>query len=251
MDLSKLIAGIEPTEKLYLSNPYKKESRANVLVSKQERKNVYVVLDKSIFHPKGGGQPTDLGLLKGDGFQIRLKKVMERKGVLVHFGKLEGRPPLEGEGLTCFLDWKRRHLIMRLHTAGHVLDYAVKEVYGEIIETLEALHGPPEAYTEYKGRSPSEDQIVEIQRIANDVVKEARRVDFIYVNEDELRKAAKNAPNLNRLPKAGKYRLVVIEGINAIPCMGTHVRNTSEIGSIELVGAESTKQGFKLYYSVS
>lgn len=250
MDINKLVIGIRPTRKLYLDDPYLKGSRATLLVSKKERKNVYIILDKSIYHPKGGGQPTDLGVLIGDGFNIAIKKVMEVRGVLVHFGKLNGRLPVVGEKIECVLDWKRRNLIMRLHTAGHILDYALKEVYGKVLNTLRALHSPPMAYTEYGGKLPNESRIEAIRRRANEIVEERREVKFVYVTRDELMKAVKDAPNMERLPKAEKYRVVIIEGINAIPCMGTHVKNTAEVGKIEVKGAERTQQGFKLYYAV-
>jgi len=250
LDLNKLVIGISPTKKLYLDDPYLKESVATVLISKQEKKNIYVILDKSIYHPKGGGQPTDLGFLRGDDFNIDLKKVMEVRGVLVHFGKLNGRLPQTGEEIYCSLDWKRRNLVMKLHTAGHVLDYALKEVYGKVVDTLGALHGPPVAFTEYRGTSPSMEQIEAIQERANKIVRDGRKVRFIYVNRDGLMMAAKDAPNIDRLPKAERYRLVVIEGVNAIPCTGTHVKNTAEIGTIEVRGVERTERGFKLYYAV-
>ncbi|RLG46827.1 MAG: hypothetical protein DRO00_03795 [Thermoproteota archaeon] len=250
MDINKLVVGISPTKKLYLDDPYLRESRATVIVSKQEKKNVYVILDESIYHPKGGGQPTDLGLFKGDGFNITLKKVMEVRGVLVHFGKLYGRLPQAGEEIDCILDWKRRNLIMRLHTAGHVLDYALKEVYGRVVDTLGALHGPPTAFTEYQGMPPTPEQIEVIQKRANEIVEDRREVKFVYVSRDELMMAVKDAPNIDRLPKAEKYRLVVIEGVNAIPCMGTHVKNTIEIGPIDVRKVEKTEKGFKLYYAV-
>ncbi len=250
LDVTRLVVGIQPTRKLYLENPYLKESKAKVLVAEQERKNTYVLLDRSIYHPKGGGQPTDLGLLQGEGFTVRLKKVMEIRGVLVHFGKLDGRVPLAGEEINCILDWKRRYLIMRLHTAGHILDRAVREAYGRVIDTLGANHGPPEAFTEYRSELPDESQMEFIRKRANEIVREGREVRFVYVTPEDLLAHVKDAPNLERLPRAEKYRLVVIEGINAIPCMGTHVMNTAEVGKIEVKGAEKTQEGFRLYYAV-
>jgi len=250
LDINKLVIDFSPTKKLYLEDPYLREAKAKVLASKQEKKNIYIILDRSIYHPKGGGQPTDLGFIRGEGFAVRLKKVLEARGVLVHFGKLDGRLPRAGEVVNCSLDWQRRHLIMRLHTAGHILDYALRDVYGRVVDTLGANHGPPEAFTEYKADPPNSEQIKIISKKANKIVEERRAVRFVYVAQNELLKFAKEAPNLDRLPRAEKYRLVVIEGINAIPCMGTHVTNTGEVGPIELKKVEKTDQGFKLYYSV-
>ncbi|HDI73709.1 MAG TPA: hypothetical protein ENF57_01720 [Candidatus Korarchaeota archaeon] len=250
MDVRKLVVGVSPTKKLYLEDPYLREAKAEVLVARKERRNVYIVLNRSIYHPKGGGQPTDLGFMRGEGFTVSLKKVMEVRGVLVHFGKLSGRLPGQGEEVNCSLDWERRYLIMRLHTAGHILDHAIRESYGRVVDTLGANHGPPEAFTEYKAGPPDLEQIKFIAERANEVVRNGREVRFVYVTPEELPAKARGAPNLDRLPPAERYRLVVIEGINAIPCTGTHVMNTREVGFIELKGVEETERGFKLYYDV-
>ncbi|MEM4436873.1 MAG: hypothetical protein QXO22_08015, partial [Thermosphaera sp.] len=58
------------------------------------------------------------------------------------------------------------------------------------------------------------------------------------------------APNIQRLPKTSKYRIVEVEGVNAIPCTGTHVANTREIGRVRIIRAERTIRGFKLHYMV-
>ena len=69
------------------------------------------------------------------------------------------------------------------------------------------------------------------------------------VAPENLRKAIYGAPNLGRLPKAEMYRIVEIKGINAMPCTGTHVRNTSEIGRISIIGIERVGEG-RIYYEV-
>jgi len=81
-------------------------------------------------------------------------------------------------------------------------------------------------------------------------VEEARKVRAFWVSWEELSTKIYNASNLQRLPRTSRYRIVEIEGINAIPCTGTLVSNTREVGRVELVRLEETVRGLKLYYDV-
>ncbi len=71
------------------------------------------------------------------------------------------------------------------------------------------------------------------------------------VASEDLENAIYGAPNLGRLPKAERYRIVEIEGVNAMPCTGTHVRNTAEVGRISITGIERIEGGTRIYYGVS
>ncbi len=252
VDLAKLIEGIPKTQKIYLDNMYLRNLSVRVLrVYTTRGKRIYVITDKTIFHPKGGGQPSDKGWIRGTGFEVEVKKVLERNGVVIHYGKLKnGITEIMDENVELQLDWNHRYRIMRIHTAGHILDQAVHEVYGRTVETIDALHGPPEPYTEYRAFPPSSSMLRLIEERANRIVAEDRRVKVVYARPGELDAYVLNAPNMKRLPRAELYRIVVIEGINAIPCTGTHVSNTREVGSITVCKAEETEQGFRLYYDV-
>jgi len=85
------------TERLYYSDPYLKETTARVLEVKDLGNGlVEVLLDRTIFYPEGGGQPSDRGLIEGDGFAIEVTKVKDRKEIW-HEGVIEGRLPEKGE----------------------------------------------------------------------------------------------------------------------------------------------------------
>jgi alanyl-tRNA synthetase len=124
----------------------------------------------------------------------------------------------------------------------------LREVYGKAVDTLGAMHGPPKAYTIYKANSPDQVMLNSIEKIANEVVQENKGVNIIYVDAAKLSQVAVNAPNLDRLPASDRYRVVIIEGVNGIPCTGTHVKKTGEVGYIKVLGIETEQEGFKLYY---
>jgi Ser-tRNA(Ala) deacylase AlaX len=100
---------------LYQEDSYLKESYAKIVSVKDDK---YVVLDRTIFCPRGGGLPHDLGkIVCGDEFKV------------VYVGKFSGEVSHEVDhaGLEpnrqvhCILDWKRRNRLMRSHTASHTL----------------------------------------------------------------------------------------------------------------------------------
>ena len=249
MKLTEIVEGLQETEKLYLKDSYLKKAPARVLrVVREKGRRYYVVTDPSIFHPLGGGQPSDRGWLTGD-VTFEVKKVLESNEVIVLYGKLIDGELVEGMDVTQELDWDRRYYVMRLHTAGHVIDRAVSDILGHNVETLGALHGPPRAYVEY-GASMDDSLLEEIERKANELL-DSRRVIITEVSREELPKRIYGAPNLGRLPEMETYRIVEIEGVNAIPCSGTHVRNTSEIGRIQILGLEEVEGGVRLFYDVS
>ncbi len=238
------------TEKLYLLDSYLREAKANIVeVKKLKGRRAYIVLDKTIFHPLHGGQPSDRGEISGKDKTYDVKKVIVKGGELLHYGSFREKYLFEkGEEVTLKLDWSHRYLVMRLHTAGHILDYAVAKVHGRLVETLSAFHGPPIAYLEY--RLDEKPKVEEILSIANAVVARDLPVQVKYVSRNELKSAIYNAPNLGRLPEAEEYRIVDIHGVNAMPCTGTHVKRTGEVGRIVVEKVEKTNRGWKLFYNV-
>ncbi len=249
MRIDDIASDLPRTNRLYLKDSYLREADSKILrVVREKGTRYYIVLDSSIFHPLGGGQPSDTGMLSASGFEFEVKKALESEGVIVLYGKsLEGEPR-EGLVVRQKLNWERRYLIMRLHTAGHVIDRAVSDIIGERIDTMGASHGPPRAYVEYKAEI-GEDKLELIEKLANEILDD-REVLIREVSPEDLLSSIYGAPNLGRLPKAFVYRIVEIKGINAIPCSGTHVSRTSEVGKIRLVGVEALEGGSRLYYDV-
>jgi len=82
------------------------------------------------------------------------------------------------------------------------------------------------------------------------VIEKSIPVKVFTVNKADLKRYLYNAPNLERLPHLENYRIVSIEGVNSMPCTGTHVNNTSEIGRFKIKSMERTKEGWKIYYDV-
>lgn len=251
VNLYSWVKGKPSTSRAYLEDSYVKELNVRVLDYVLEKGNkYYVVFDKTIFHPRSGGQSSDTGFVVGEGFEFEVLKVLEFGEVIVHYGRLINGSLEKDMVVRQLINWNHRYYTMRLHTAGHILDYAVMKNYGGVLNTLDANHGPPESYVVYEAEFlPESRDLPIIENYANDVVESSRPVKTYWAEPWELTRRTYNAPNLRRLPARDRYRVVEIEGINAIPCTGTHVINTREVGYIEVTRIVRIKNGFKLYYN--
>jgi len=247
MRLEDLVQGLPATDRLYLADSYLKKFSAKVLRFEREGKNkIYLVLDATAFHPKSGGQPSDTGALSGPGFQVKVTKVMGFRDVVVHWGTVEGDV---GDRVSGEIDWGPRYLYMRRHTGGHLLDHCLTKVLGTAVETTDSWLGE-DCYVAYRGTAPSEDLVLTAVDMGNRLIPRGSPVIVEEVDHEGLLRRAPMAPNLLRLPKLERYRIVTIQGCEPIPCGGTHLRDIREIGSISLNKVEQRGQEFRVYYDV-
>lgn len=247
VDLAKFVQGIPPTACTYLEDSYSQSLDANVLRVVQEKNSAYLALDRTLFHPRAGGQPSDVGAVVGPSFRVDVKRAMNQSGIIAHFGKVEGTP-CTGPA-TCRIDWPTRFLMMRRHTAGHLLDHCIATLTGSRVETTDSWLGD-DPYVGYGGQAPPELELGRLEKIGNDFIQQALNVEIKTIDRLDAEHLIADAPNLARLPKTDKLRIVTIHGQLPIPCGGTHVRNLREIGSLEARRIEPAAAGFRLHFEV-
>ena len=220
------------TEKLFYRDPYLREAEGTVLGVERNGENVRVLLDRTIFYPEGGGQPSDRGIIVGEGFRILVEKV-QGKDEVWHEGKLEGSLPKPGDPVRMVLDWDWRYENMRQHTGQHILSAVFKELYGANTTGFQIFEDHNKIEIDFEGELGWE-VILEVERRANDVVWRNLPVQVEVYEElpEGLRKRLrKDLSDRVRPP----IRIVSIPGVDVTPCGGTHVRNTGEIGIIKVL----------------
>ncbi|MDP1752838.1 MAG: alanyl-tRNA editing protein, partial [Reyranella sp.] len=110
-------------EELFRQDAYLKEAQATVTALDERG----VRLDRSIFYPTGGGQPGDTGLLRWDGGEARVVDALRADGGdVLHVLAPDAPRPDVGASVQSALDWERRYLHMRMHTALHVMSAVIK-----------------------------------------------------------------------------------------------------------------------------
>ena len=249
MDLNEIVQGCAATERLYLRDMDLKEAPAAITrLIPDKGQHFYVVLDKTIFHPKGGGQPSDRGRLSGVCFQVNVKKVIDSHGVLVHWVKgVTGIPALGS--VHCELDWENRHMIMRKHSAAHLIDHCLSKITESHIQTTDSWLGE-DSYVGYVGVPPPAESLRNVELLANQMISDGASIKISFLSSEEAR-LFRNAPNYERLPDLPQLRIVTISGCEPIPCGGTHVSDILQIGKVSLQKADQiSEHGYRLYFTV-
>src|SRR5579875_1731552 len=104
------------TERLFLRDPTARGMRALVLAAGPEG----VVLDRTVFYARSGGQPGDIGLLRWDGGTMMVADTIKGEGEAILHLPGDSLLPAVGAEITGEIDWERRHKMMRAHTSMHL-----------------------------------------------------------------------------------------------------------------------------------
>ena len=221
------------TEALYHQDGYLKEFQAVVT----EVVGNGVVLDRSGFYPGGGGQPSDLGVLRAGEVEYQVTRVGRKEGKVVH--ELDLDPPAPGTQVTGVIEWDRRYKLMRTHTALHILCGVVWRDYGALVTGGDMQ--PLQARMDFELEHMTADFAQEMEEKVNQEVAAGRTVTTSVLPRDE----AMQTPDLirtkiNLLP-AGiqEVRVVDVQDLDMQADGGTHVADTREVGRIRVVGHES------------
>ncbi|NJF25038.1 alanine--tRNA ligase-related protein [Thermococcus sp. Bubb.Bath] len=221
------------TGKLFYQDPYLQEATAKIVrVVSPDKGKLALLLDRTIFYPEGGGQPSDRGIIEGDGFRFLVEKV-NGKDEIWHEGKLEGRTPEVGEEVRLILDWEWRYENMRQHTGQHILSAIIKGLYGAETTGFQIFEDYNKIEIDYPGEL-SWEMINEIERKTNEVIWGDLPVEIEVYHElsDELKEILrKNVSEKVKPP----IRIVRIGTVDVTPCGGTHVKSTREIGFLKIL----------------
>jgi len=250
LNLDQVSEGLAATELLYLRNTELARAQANVLrVVPEKRTHAYLVLDRSIFHPKGGGQPSDRGKITSPQFALEVKRAIFHQGVVIHWGRILNGTPSPGP-VSCELDWNYRYMVMRRHTAAHLLDHCLAKATSTRVETTDSWLDSP-CYVGYKGKPPGSPSLELAQRLAEEMINAGAHVKIDFLSPEQSKLVLKNAPNFERLPRLDQIRIVTIEGCDQIPCGGTHISDIREIGKLSILRAEQLPNStFRVHFSV-
>lgn len=230
------------TELLYLDDAYRKGCEATVdTVDESERR---VELDRTVFYVHGGGQPADLGRIKGRAGEADIVDV-RREGAIVWHVIGAGDLPAVGDRVELQIDWQRRYELMRTHTAMHLLCGVIWNEFGRAVTggNMEPLAGRmdfefdplPEGFkqtiADAVNAEIAADRPIEVSFIEREIA---------LLDEDLIR------TKVNLIPESvEEIRVVDIVGLDKQADGGTHVASTGEVGHFEVVKTESKGKGNK------
>lgn len=227
------------TEELFSVEAYARTCDATVTAVTDDG----VVLDRTVFYARSGGQPGDTGTLRWEGGQARVADTLKRGGTLLHV--VDDKAPAARTAVVADIDWDRRHTLMRTHTALHALSAIVFRDYGAKVTGGNMEPGAARMDFELESITPEFGREVEEKLNAELSADRPVRVAFV------AREVALADPDLirtkvNLIPEAvDPIRVVEIEGLDKQADGGTHVRSTGEVGAVRVAKTENKGKAFK------
>ena len=209
---------------LFIEDSYLKDFDATILNIDSNK----IILDRTAFYAKSGGQPGDIGKIILNGKEINIiDTVYDNKQNILHVCENSNDLKID-EKIKGKINWEIRYKHMRMHTALHLLCSLIPyDVTGGQI-----------SYEKSRLDFNADDKIEkeEIENKINQLVKDDHEISYQWITLEEL----DNQPDLVRTmsvkpPRTNnKIRLVKIGSIDLQPCGGTHVKRTKEIGNIRI-----------------
>ncbi|OAQ59163.1 threonyl/alanyl tRNA synthetase [Pochonia chlamydosporia 170] len=270
----------ELTTKVHSVRPFTSLEEPNQLLFKNGGENDFVIVtSETIFHPQGGGQPSDEGFITWkphdatteaatgsssgsiQSFQVRAVRMDAVNGSQVlHLGTFTTTEAVsqlhQGDEVKQILDQEKRLLYSRLHTAGHVLGSAVRSLLETEIpgfDELKASHFPDSAACEFQGAIEGKWK-EPIQARVNEYLEKSMPVEIDFWTEEDFRREGleRLIPDRRLLPPGeDKFRVVRIVGAEVYPCGGTHVDTTDLCGETKVKKIARSKGVSRVSYTVA
>jgi misacylated tRNA(Ala) deacylase len=231
---------------MYLRDSYLQTCSSKVVSIKDGK---FVVLDQTVFYPRGGGQPWDTGKLvrTSDGKEFPVVAVVKADGNISH--EIAGEGLVDGDSVECKIDWVRRHRLMRMHTAGHVLGSIM---YGKGLLITGNQIDLEKTRFDFSMENFDKTAFQSLVDEANGAIARNLDVEVTFLPREEAMKIAGAVKLAVALPPdVPELRMVKIGDVDYQADGGTHVKNTSEIGKIVFISAENKgKSNRRIYYGL-
>jgi len=227
------------TDLLYLRDVDLLEFDAHVLAVDGQM----VALDRTAFYPTGGGQPHDIGSLAGLPVTDVRKGSGDSAGLVWH--QVEGVPPRVGELVHGVVESERRFMLMRTHTAMHILCGVIWNEWK--VPVTGGNMEPLSARMDFEFDPVPEGFAARIEELVNAEIAADRAVAVEFLPRDTaLADADLIRTKVSLIPESVKeIRVVDIVGLDKQADGGTHVHSTRQVGHVKVVKVENKGKGNK------
>ena len=227
------------TEELFATDAYARSCPATVA----EVIAGGLVLNRTVFYARGGGQPGDTGAIRWEGGRVSVTDTVKSDGNVLHV--IEGNPPPTAASVTAEIDWDRRHTLMRTHTALHALsavifrDHDARVTGGNMEPGVARMDFELEAIDAEFGKR--------VEEVLNSELASDRPVHVSFLpRADALADPDLIRTKVNLIPESvDPIRVIEIEGLDKQADGGTHVRSTAEVGRVRVAKTENKGKAFK------
>lgn len=241
------------TELLYMNDFDIVSSEARVVaVSNAEDGRIDIILDRTSFYPRGGGQDWDTGTITNDKASVTIEEVrLDAEGIVHHIGTYTTGEYTVGDTVSCRVNTERRAINTRLHSAGHLIDMAMTTVEPDWIAGKGA-HYLHMSFVEYQvpaGAIADAPMMRILQMKLDMLLANTYQNRLLFVTKAEMAPYCRHIPD--NIPTNKPSRIVLYADDFGIPCGGTHVRQASDIGALVITKIKIKKGLAKVSYAVA
>ena len=193
-----------------------------------------IVTDRTVFYPTGGGQPGDSGRIIWAGGSMAIATAVKVEGGDVALVPAEARSlPAPGTPVRLVLDWDRRHRLMRVHTALHLLSVVIP------LPVTGGQIGVDRGRLDFDMPEPPADLQV-LEAALNRLIDRDLEVSETWITDAELLANPGLIKTMSVRPPVGQGRVRLVRiglgagQIDLQPCGGTHVARTAEVGRVAI-----------------
>ena len=227
------LEGISDTELLFYGDD-PREFEAKVVKSFEN----FVVLDKTSFYARGGGQEPDHGKIG----KCDVVDVVKHGNVIVH--EVKGELPKEGETVSCVVDGKRRNGITKNHTSTHIINTSARSVLGSWVWQHSAFKEEDHARLDITHHSAlTDNEVAKIENAANSIVSKAIPVEIENFDRGTAEQKYGFRIYQGGVVPVKSVRIVSIGDLDIEACGGTHVKKTSDVNEIKITRTKRIQDG--------
>ena len=216
-----------------------------------EGQEALVILSETPFYAEMGGQIADTGVIESDTFKAIVKDVQKApNGQPLHTVVVESGEMNVGDAVTARVDREKRTLILKNHTATHLMHRALKDVLGDHVAQAGSYVGPDRLRFDFSHFGPAtKEELAQVERAVNEKIWEDIEVVIQEMDIDSAK--AMGAMALFGEKYGDVVRVVAVSDYSIELCGGLHVSRSSEIGIFKIVSEAGIGAGTRRIEAVT
>lgn len=214
------------------------------LNSSENHKEIILILKDTPIYAKSGGQESDIGIISGENFNAEIKFAIKNNNIFVHYCKVNSGKIKLGQKISVKINLKRRRNNSNAHSATHLLQSALKSVFGSEVHQQGSKVEENSLHFDFNySEKITREHICEIEKIVNKYISSNFKSEITEMNLKDA--VAQGATAIFSEKYSDLVRVVSFDKISKELCGGTHVSFTGQIGMFIITSCESIGKGIK------
>lgn len=217
---------------------------AEEISSSEGHKNVILILKDTPIYALSGGQISDTGTILAENFKGKINFATKNNGIVIHYCEIDDGIVKVGQKLTVKLDFERRICASRAHSATHLLQSALKKLFGAEVHQHGSKVEENALHFDFNcSQKITREQIFAIEKIVNGFITANFETEIFQMPLKDA--VSQGATAIFSEKYSDVVRVVSFGDVSKELCGGTHVEFTGQIGMFIISSCESIGKGIK------